>query len=91
MFGSDHAGERAAAALKADQHIRRLGLTWADVIQAPPEWQHLAMVVRGHEHMLSDKERDFIANIARLRKPPTDAQLQWLVALHDRVTREVAA
>jgi hypothetical protein len=31
MFGSAHAGERAAAAAKADQLVRNLGLTWFDV------------------------------------------------------------
>jgi hypothetical protein len=32
MFGSDHDGERAAAAAKADQLIRSHGLTWGQVI-----------------------------------------------------------
>jgi hypothetical protein len=32
MFGSDHAGERATAALKADRLVRDQGLTWPDVI-----------------------------------------------------------
>jgi hypothetical protein len=32
MFGSDHDGERAAAALKADQLVRAHGLRWGEVI-----------------------------------------------------------
>jgi hypothetical protein len=36
MLGSAHDGERAAAGLKADQLVRELGLTWRDVIIAPP-------------------------------------------------------
>jgi hypothetical protein len=54
MLGSAHDGERAAAALKADQHVRGLGLCWHDVI-APAEapepqrqqlsWQELASAV----------------------------------------------
>lgn len=32
MLGSAHEGERAAAALKADQLLRSYGLRWADVI-----------------------------------------------------------
>ena len=32
MFGSDHAGERAAAAAKADALLRSHGLTWFDVL-----------------------------------------------------------
>lgn len=36
MFGSAHAGERAAAAAKAHDLIRSLRLTWFDVIAPPP-------------------------------------------------------
>jgi hypothetical protein len=35
MLGSDHDGERAAAARAADKLVRGLGLTWHQVI-APP-------------------------------------------------------
>ena len=34
MLGSDHAGERAAAALQATRIIREAGWTWRDVIEA---------------------------------------------------------
>jgi hypothetical protein len=33
LLGSDHAGERAAAALKADELLKREGLRWCDVIR----------------------------------------------------------
>lgn len=33
MFGSDHDGERAAAAQLADRLVRQAGLTWPDVIR----------------------------------------------------------
>lgn len=36
MMGSDHAGERAVAAAKANELVRRLGLTWGDIISVPP-------------------------------------------------------
>jgi hypothetical protein len=54
LLGSEHHGERAAAALKADRHLRGLGLTWGDVIaplgEAPPppreaSWQQMAAAV----------------------------------------------
>jgi hypothetical protein len=35
MFGSDHDGERATAAAKADQLIRSHGLRWSDIITPP--------------------------------------------------------
>jgi hypothetical protein len=40
MCGSDHAGERSAAALKADQLLRAHGMTWAEVITAPAITRH---------------------------------------------------
>ena len=37
MLGSDHGGERAAAALKANALVREHGLVWSDVIPTTPE------------------------------------------------------
>jgi hypothetical protein len=46
MLGSDHAGERAAAALQAEAFRRKHGLTWAELINGKeiylggnPPWQ----------------------------------------------------
>jgi hypothetical protein len=36
MCGSDHAGERAAAALAAHRLVADLNITWSQVIAAPP-------------------------------------------------------
>lgn len=36
MLGSDHDGERAAAALLADQHRRKCGLTWGEILIPAP-------------------------------------------------------
>jgi hypothetical protein len=36
MCGSEHAGERAAAAAAADRLLRERGLTWADALNPPP-------------------------------------------------------
>jgi len=89
MFGSSHDGERANAAALADRLVRQVGLTWADVIVPPPaEWQHMALVCRAHAHSLNDRERDFLANIGRLRKPPSDKQLDWLIAIYERLQME---
>jgi enamine deaminase RidA (YjgF/YER057c/UK114 family) len=35
MFGSDHIGERAAAAQMADKLLKECGLRWSDVISVP--------------------------------------------------------
>jgi hypothetical protein len=39
LLGSDHAGERDAAALAASRFLRSRGLTWPDVIGAAPPAQ----------------------------------------------------
>jgi hypothetical protein len=36
MLGSGHAGQRATAALKADQLLRDHGLTWYDIVVSGP-------------------------------------------------------
>jgi hypothetical protein len=76
MFGSDHAGERAAAAAKADQLVRKLGLTWNEVLTsapgalaAPPasHAQKLAFV-RRHLHALNSWEVGFVRDMAHYRR-----------------------
>jgi hypothetical protein len=93
MLGSDHAGERAAAGLKAHQFITQLGLTWRDVVAIPAaDWQAMAWTCRKHVHLLRPHERDFVGNIAQLRRQPTDRQLAWLEDIYKRVQqRETAA
>ena len=95
MLGSDHDGEVAAAGRKAHEFIRRLGLTWAEVIHSPPDsgsWLQMAFDCRRHERLLSDRERDFLVNISKLRRSPSDKQLEWLVNIHGRLhQREHAA
>jgi hypothetical protein len=40
MFGSDHPGERANAAARADALVRSAGLTWRDIIHVPDHHHH---------------------------------------------------
>ena len=92
-LGSDHDGEVAAAGRKANEFVRRLGLTWGDVICCPPAaWCDMAKACARHPHMLSGRERDFLNNISRLRRPPSDKQLRWLESIYSRLhDREHAA
>jgi hypothetical protein len=85
MFGSDHDGERAAAAHLADQHIKRLGLSWGDVIRVDAHWRSMARTCREYLSEFNGRERAFIANMATLRGPPSDKQLEWLTALYERI------
>ena len=71
LFGSDHAGERAAAALVADRLVRDLGLTWPEVITAarmyppPPdaESEQLIRFALDRAALLNDWEREFLTSI----------------------------
>jgi hypothetical protein len=91
VFGSNFDGEVTNAARAAHALIKSMGLTWSDVIVAPAaDWQFMAFHVRAHRHALSPREADFIDNIARLRRQPTDRQLAWLEAIFERVSREAA-
>jgi hypothetical protein len=86
LFSSEHIGERAEAARQADALLRRHGLRWPDIIAMPPAaWQQMAKHCREHLHCLTDRERDFIINIGKLRRPPTDRQLEWLADIFARI------
>ena len=92
LLGSSHDGEVCTAGRKAHEFITRLRLTWNDVLYSPPEaWWQMADLCNRHPHALSAKERDFVANITRMRRPPTNRQLDWLVAIYARLRREGAA
>jgi hypothetical protein len=94
MFGSDHAGERAAAAAKADELVRRLGLTWTEVLTSEPRSlaapaasaaQKLAFV-RRHLHALNDWEIGFIRDLAHYRRL-TPKQVNIVDQLVDKIER----
>jgi hypothetical protein len=92
-LGSVHDGERAAAALKADQLVRGLGLTWREVL-APrsnlltaPEAQSLPAkieLLRRHLPMLTEWERGFVVSLARFRRFSPKQ-----VAVIDRLTANI--
>ena len=91
MFGSDHAGERAAAAKLADDHVKRLGMTWGDVIRVDEDWRQMARRCCNYPAGLNERELKFVRDIARGRYPPSDKQLAWLQALCARFNDEAAA
>jgi hypothetical protein len=84
MLGSAHDGERAAAGLKAHELIRRHGLSWPDILLAPPEtprkigWRDKLAACAAHRHSLSARERAFVQSLANWRGTPTEKQLAWL-------------
>ena len=91
LLGSSHDGEIAAAGRKAHQLLRRLGLTWPDVICLPPtSWHELAIACAKYPDLLSNRELHFVQNMARQQRLPTDRQARWLESIYLRVHRRAA-
>ena len=94
LLGSDHAGERAAAGLKADQILRANDLTWSDLIRAPQQhqqqhqvrnWREARDYCAAHFYALRERERNFIDDLASWRGAPTEKQSAWLAAIYTRL------
>jgi len=97
LFGSDHDGERAAAALKADRMVRAAGLTWLDVLRvevpgASKSQSHRRRAVMtpgellaryGNE--LTGWERGFLASLIRRPGRWTARQSEVFSEIRDRV------
>jgi len=96
MLGSDHAGERAAAGLKADQIIRQHGMTWSDLIrvpqyrtedQPPRDWRAMRDYCAAHFYSLRERDRDFIDGLADWRGRLSEKQVAWLIGIYKRLQR----
>jgi hypothetical protein len=76
LLGSDHIGERAAAAAQADRIVRAAGLTWPDILSPPNtstakvRKRHRAGPTPGeilarHGERLTGWERGFLTSLIR--------------------------
>jgi len=70
MLGSDHAGERASAALAAHKMVGALGLSWRELLEHPDTSQAKVVVKRVHEYGIEHHE----AAEARMRQLKADNQ-----------------
>jgi hypothetical protein len=88
MLGSAHAGERAAAGLKAHELIRRHRLTWSDIVVAVPSrigWREKVRQCMAQRHLLNDAERKFVRTLADWHGTPTEKQLAWLTRIWENL------
>jgi hypothetical protein len=92
LLGSDHDGERASAAHKASEIIRKHRLTWADVL-APaavePSGGPVGHAVRAlwiieNVPGLSERDRGFLSTIMA-RRVISAKQAKWLCDIEERV------
>jgi hypothetical protein len=90
MLGSIHAGERAAAGLKAHELIKRHGLQWGDIVVSRPApskigWRDKAYACASHLHLLNATERAFVRTMSTWRGIPSDKQLSWLNRIYENL------
>jgi hypothetical protein len=89
LFGSEHDGERASAAAKADKLVRAQGLTWFDVISpnpnaAPVSLREQIRFALAHVDLLSRWEHGFLLGI-RKRRNLSDRQAAVLAEIVAKV------
>jgi hypothetical protein len=95
LFSSNHTGERAAAAFKADQIVRAAGLTWPDVIggaalskptgEWPASYITPAEILAKRDIFLTDWEKGFLKSLCRRHGPMTLRQKQVFDEIRHRV------
>jgi hypothetical protein len=102
-LGSSHDGERLATVHAIERVMKTAGRDWHDLpnaIVAPPlapekptgDWRSVARFCAARARFLrNDRERDFVATLARYRTEPSKKQLQWLRSIAARLSREAAA
>jgi hypothetical protein len=93
LIGSDHAGERDAAALAAHRLVQSRGMTWGDVMQPPaiekalPElgtWRVTVAQCLVCPGSLRPWERTFLADVTQFRRLSTK-QRYCIKTIADRV------
>jgi hypothetical protein len=70
MLGSDHAGERASAALAAHKMVASLGVSWRDLLEHSESQASKVVVKRIHEYGIEHHE----AAEARMRQLKAENQ-----------------
>jgi hypothetical protein len=102
LLGSNHDGERAAAALKATEFLRARQLGWPDVAEMLKPAPVLYAPIPGRAprcHQVDARqclasgfawkphEADFLRQMTTQRQKPSERQAHWLDGLLDRATR----
>lgn len=95
LFSSDHDGERASAAQKADQLIRSRGLTWRQIIfAAEPQSstdELIDFAFAAGDALITDWEREFLCSVRFWPNPLTEKQSRILQAIVAKVSAQKEA
>jgi hypothetical protein len=93
LLSSDHSGERASAAARADAMVRSAQLTWDEVIAPPvpaprtPPWSLIISRCQARPGRLYPNEVGFLDQMKRLIEAggePTERQASWLRKIYVR-------
>ena len=85
LLTSEHAGERAAAGLKASDFVRQRGMTWSDILQPPQPGRHDAIQRRQPMYMNSEVPR-LARALLQMSAILDDYELQFLLSMTRRST-----
>jgi predicted nuclease of predicted toxin-antitoxin system len=96
-LASNHDGEVVATARAIDRLLKSSSLDWHDLASAlsscpawpMSDWRSLARFCADNDTLLTERELDFLATLARWRGNPTEKQLNWLRKIAERL-REAA-
>jgi hypothetical protein len=103
LFGSDKEGECLAALAALGRVLSAAGYDFNDFAETyeagggvadEPDWLRMTGWLRANAYRLSDKERAFVGNMARLVEGglrPSDKQSQWIEDLFCREIQRAAA
>jgi hypothetical protein len=94
MLGSNSDNERAVVGRMADQFLKSAGLRWSDIIlPAEPKcqradwWRVMVNYCFAHRGELFGKSREFVENMHKRDRQPTDKQLEWLASIYHRLRK----
>lgn len=89
LLGSDHPGERDAAARAAHAFIKKHATTWPEILglgEAPPPHLREVDELLHYGQFLSDWERNFVAGVASFKRL-TPQQRRTLDGIKAKVSR----
>lgn len=97
LLSSDKDGEVVGAARAIGRTLRAVGRDFHDLAalienptgearQPPPKpWAAMAAFCAASPHRLNEREANFVFNMSRLTREPTQAQQEWLVRIYERL------
>jgi hypothetical protein len=86
LLGSDHDGERAAAALKASRMLQGASLTWSDVLKPSEPSAPPTETPETYSRLNDIHPGDLMAECIRWRRVLTDWQQNFLLNVNRRLT-----